>query len=239
MKCKTVLIIFLILICIIVFCISSYIILKDFQEMSENNNYTENLIEGTIQVDDNTNEKSIDWNYLSTINTDIIAWIEIPDTKINYPILKDDNLFYLKHSFNKVYNSNGSIFTTNKNPFEDEETIVYGHNMKNGSMFSSLDKYMNKDFFYTHKNLKIYTPSCNYEGIIFSAYSTGIEAENNKVKSLNLNDRISYYKEMSKFTSETDENITKIVKLSTCSYINAKSSPTDQRYYIIAYLVEI
>ena len=235
MKCK-VLIVLIILFCIIAFSFSFYIIFKDYQEKEESNKDTENLIKETIIVNEGTKEKNIDWNKLKEINKDIIAWIEIPDTIINYPILKDNNLYYLKHSYNKKYNSNGSIFTTNKNPFEEFETLLYGHNMKNGSMFSTLDKYMDENFLYTHQKFKIYTPNENYEATIFSVYSIGVNTESNNIKELNFEERIDYYKKASKITIKADEKITKIVKLSTCSYLNAKTSPTDQRYYIIAYL---
>lgn len=238
MKCK-VLIVLLILICIIAFCFYIFIIFNDFQEKEESNKDTENLIKETIIVNEETEEKNIDWNKLKEINKDIIAWIEIPDTIINYPILKDNNLYYLKHSYNKKYNSNGSIFTTNKNPFEEFETLLYGHNMKNGSMFSILDKYMDEDFLYTHQKFKIYTPNENYEATIFSVYSIGVNTESNNIKKLNFDERIDYYKKASKITIKLDKEITKIVKLSTCSYLNAKTSPTDQRYYIIAYLESI
>ena len=238
MKCK-VLIVLLILICIIAFCFYIFIIFNDFQEKEESNKDTENLIKETIIVNEETEEKNIDWNKLKEINKDIIAWIEIPDTIINYPILKDNNLYYLKHSYNKKYNSNGSIFTTNKNPFEEFETLLYGHNMKNGSMFSILDKYMDEDFLYTHQKFKIYTPNENYEATIFSVYSIGVNTESNNIKKLNFDERIDYYKKASKLTTKSDKEITKIVKLSTCSYLNAKTSPTDQRYYIIAYLESI
>ena len=238
MKCK-VLIVLIILICIIAFSFSFYIIVTDFQEKEESNKDTENLIKETIIVNEGTKEKNIDWDKLKEINKDIIAWIEIPDTIINYPILKDNNLYYLKHSYNKKYNSNGSIFTTNKNPFEEFETLLYGHNMKSGNMFSILDKYMDEDFLYTHQKFKIYTPNENYEATIFSVYSIGVNTESNNIKQLNFDERIDYYKKASKITIKVDKKITKIVKLSTCSYLNTKTSPTDQRYYIIAYLETI
>ena len=239
MKCKKIFIIILILIFLVVFLISIYILLKNLQELNENNENTENLIEETIKIDEETQEKRIDWNYLKTINENIIAWIEIEGTNINYPILKDDSLYYLKHSFDKKYNSNGSIFTTNLFPFEDDETIVYGHNMRNGSMFSKLENYMNKDFLYSHSKFKIYTPNGNYEAKIFSIYSIGIDIEKQNIKLLDFDERLIYYKNASKYKIENNENINKIVKLSTCSYINAKTRPTDQRYYIIASLVLI
>lgn len=235
MKCK-VIIIFSILICISTFAFSICVIFKDFQEKEESNKDTENLIKETIIVNEETEEKNIDWNRLNEINKDIIAWIEIPDTIINYPILKDKNLYYLNHSYNKKYNSNGSIFTTNYKPFEEVETLLYGHNMKNGSMFSTLNKYMDEDYLYTHQKFKIYTPNENYEATIFSVYSIGVNTEANNIKELNFDEKINYYKKASEINIRVDKEITKIVKLSTCSYINARTSPTDQRYYIIAYL---
>ena len=239
MKCKNVSIILLIFILTIVFCISCYILLKDFKEYKESDKSTEKLIEETIEIKEETQERSIDWEYLKSINKDIIAWIEIENTKIDYPILKDKDVYYLKHTFDKKYNSNGSIFTTNSYPFEDKETIVYGHNMKNGSMFSDLGKYLNKDFLNSHFNFKIYTPTCNYEARIFSVYSIGVETESNNIKSLIFEDRIEYYKKASEYNIETDSNIKKIVKLSTCSYLNATTTPTDQRYYIVANLIQL
>lgn len=239
MKCKNVSIILLIFILTIVFCISCYILLKDFKEYKESDKSTEKLIEETIEIKEETQERSIDWEYLKSINKDIIAWIEIENTKIDYPILKDKDVYYLKHTFDKKYNSNGSIFTTNSYPFEDKETIVYGHNMKNGSMFSDLGKYLNKDFLNSHFNFKIYTPTCNYEARIFSVYSIGVETESNNIKSLNFEDRIEYYKKASEYNIETDSNIKKIVKLSTCSYLNATTTLTDQRYYIVANLIQL
>lgn len=230
----------MIIIFLVIFIIVSYLIIKDYFLYKENEKSNNELIENVIETNPDTEESYIDWNYLKFINEDIIGWIEIEDTKINYPILQDNsNLFYLKHSYNKKYSSSGSIFTTNTNPFIDAETIIYGHNMKNGSMFSMLDKYLNKDFLYSHLKIRIYTPTINYEGTIFSVYSTGIEKENNNIKQLDFNERIKYYQKASEYTLDTMNNPTNIVKLTTCSYINAKTRPTDQRYYIIANIIPI
>ena len=106
-------IILIIFVCIIVFCVSIYIILKDFNELNKNNKAIEDLIENTIEINEDTHEKEIDWNSLKSINDDIVGWLEIDGTNISYPILKDKDLYYLKHSFDRKYNSNGSIFTTN------------------------------------------------------------------------------------------------------------------------------
>ena len=244
MKCNKILGILLILIFFVIFSVCLYLFFKDYFELKENNADTQELIDDAIKIiedsKDEDSKTSIDWEYLKSINEDIIGWIEIEGTNINYPILKDtDNLYYLKHSYNRKYNSNGSIFTLDNKPFEIQETLIYGHNMKNKSMFSQLGNYLDNDFLYSHRNIKIYTPIQNYIGKIFSCYSIGIENENNNIKSLDFNDRIKYYKNKSKNKIESTDEIKKVIKLSTCSYINARTHPTNQRYYIIANLIPI
>lgn len=225
-----------IFICIAMLLISSYILIRELKEFKESNSSTLELIEEVITEDTNSKETTIDWNKLKDINEDIIGWIKINDTNIDYPILKDNTeLKYLNHSYNGKYNKNGSIFTLNRKPFNDRITIIYGHNMKSNIMFSELDKYMNKDFFDKHKYFEIYTEECNYKATIFSCYSIGVNQEENNIKLLRFEDEIEYYKNKSKIKSEENiGEIKKIVKLSTCSYINNRTVPTDQRYYIIA-----
>lgn len=216
-----------------------YILLKDFFEYDSNNKEIDNLIESVFIEIPEKEESSIDWNYLKSINEDIIAWIEIENTNINYPILKDSNsLYYLKHNYLKKYNSNGSIFTLENN-FNNNETLIYGHNMRNGTMFSLLGNYLNKDFLFLHQKIKIYTPDSNYEGLIFSCYSIGIATEKNNISNLGFDERIEYYKNASQVKVDNVEIKEKIVKFSTCSYINARTRPTDQRYYIVATLNKI
>lgn len=225
-----------IFICIAMLLISSYILIRELKEFKESNSSTLELIEEVITEDTNSKETTIDWNKLKDINDDIIGWIKINDTNIDYPILKDNTeLKYLNHSYNGKYNKNGSIFTLNRKPFKDRITIIYGHNMKSNIMFSELDKYMNKDFFDKHKYFEIYTEECNYKATIFSCYSIGVNQEENNIKLLRFEDEIEYYKNKSKIKPEENiGEIKKIVKLSTCSYINNHTVPTDQRYYIIA-----
>jgi len=216
--------------------ISLYLLIKDFCEFKESNDANTKLVEEVI-IEDNNEEKSvIDWQKLENINKDIIGWIKIENTNIDYPILKDDDsLKYLNCSYDGKYNKNGSIFTLNNNPFQDDVSIIYGHNMKNGIMFSELGKYMKKDFFDKHKYFIIYTKSHNYKATIFSCYSIGIDEEENNIKLLDFEEEIEYYKKASVYSSkENIGEIKKIVKLSTCSYLNNHTTPTDQRYYIVA-----
>lgn len=191
-----------------------------------------------INEEDKTN--LIDWNKLNEINEDIIGWIKIDDTNINYPILKDDdNLKYMNHSFDGSYNKNGAIFTLNNNPFKDNITTIYGHNMKTNIMFSELSNYMNKEFWHTHSTFSIYTNSKEYIAKVFSCYSTGVDTEENSIRLLDFEEEIEYYKKMSKYSVENIGEIKKIIKLSTCSYLNNHTTPTNQRYYIVANLEEL
>ena len=98
----------------------------------------------------------VDFDSLKAINPDVIGWIQIEGTSISYPIMKGtDNEYYLKHTFEGNYNAAGSIFIdyTNNSNFEDCNTIIYGHNMKNGSMFAALEKYMSEEFYREHPEI--------------------------------------------------------------------------------------
>lgn len=220
----------------------SYILFKEYLEYKESCNSNNDLIEDVVidSKEDEQEEFNIDWEKLETINTDIIGWIKIDNTNINYPILKDnDSLKYLNRSYDGKNNKNGSIFTLNNNPFIDDVTTIYGHNMKSGIMFSNLGKYLDEDFFYEHSIFFIYTKNQNYKATIFSCYSTNVNTEENNLKNLEFNDEIKYYKRKSKIAVNNIDNIEKIIKLSTCSYMNNHTTPTNQRYYIVAKLEKI
>lgn len=224
----------------IILIISSYILIKNFLEYKDSNDSNKELIDEVITKEENKEKIKIDWGKLQKINKDIIGWIKIENTNIDYPILKDNNnLKYLKYSYDGKYNNNGSIFTLNVKPFEENITIVYGHNMKSGLMFSDLSKYIKRDFFNEHSSFEIYTKNQNYKATAFSFYSIGINEEENNIKSLDFDEEIEYYKNKSYFDINNIGKIKKIIKLSTCSYINNHTVPTNQRYYLVAKLEEI
>ena len=136
-------------------------ILNEYCEYQEVNEDIE-LLKRDADVEDEK-KPTINWENLKKKNPDIVGWIKIDGTKIDYPILKDENTFYLNHSYNKTYNANGSIFILDNNLCESNETVIYGHNRLNGIMFSELSKYLEKDFFwqtfrifylYTRKNIQ-------------------------------------------------------------------------------------
>ena len=95
-------------------------------------------------------EIPIDFPSLQAQNPDVYAWIQVPGTEVDYPILQspDDNGYYLDHDINKSEAAAGAIFTENYNTktFEDPNTVIYGHDMKNGSMFGTLREFQNQCF---------------------------------------------------------------------------------------------
>lgn len=103
----------------------------------------------------------------------VYGWIEIPGTKVDYPIVQhpDDNSYYLDKTPDGQSNQEGSIFSEsyNKKDFSDPVTVLYGHNMKNGDMFGELHRYEDRDFFREHRTIHIYTEKKMLEYEVFAA----------------------------------------------------------------------
>ena len=121
----------------------------------------------------------IDWDKLLAENGDIKAWIYSKDTVINYPIVQGkNNSQYLRHLINGEWDMKGTLFFDAgcQEPLEQFNTILYGHNLMDGSMFNSLMDYRNKDGYYAkHKKMEIYTPTKKYDLEIIGA--TKLEAD--------------------------------------------------------------
>lgn len=239
MKFNKIVIIFIVIFTLI-FLVCVILLLKQWKELNDNNADIEELAQNSFKENEKTGEIEIDWDYLKSVNEDIVGWINIENTVINYPILKDNsNLYYLKYNYLKKYNSNGSIITLSNSTFcNSSETIIYGHNMENGSMFSSLSNYLNENFLLSHQKIEIYTPYANYEGIIFSAYTDSV-LEEESISNLSFSEKIEHYISKSEVNINDVSIREKVIKLITCSYINATTNPTNQRYYIIATLNEV
>ena len=111
---------------------------------------------------------------LQAVNPDVYAWITVPGTEIDYPILQhaSDNSYYLMHNIDGSYGYPGCIYTENLNSkdFTDNNTVIYGHNMKNGSMFAQLHKFEDPDFFHENREVLIYLPDEILHYTIFAAH---------------------------------------------------------------------
>ena len=135
---------------------------------------TTEVVEEPETVVEEIAESPIDWEGMWEINEDVYAWITVPGTVIDYPILQHatDNTYYLNYNIDGSYGYPGCIYTENMNSkdFTDNNTVIYGHNMKNGSMFAGLHQYEDGNFFMEHPQVLIYTPEKEFEYTIFAAY---------------------------------------------------------------------
>lgn len=191
-------------------------------------------------------EIPIDFEALKEQNEDVYAWIRIPGTNVDYPVLQDeeDNGYYLSHTIDGVEAIEGSIYTENYNSreFDDPNTVIYGHNMKNGSMFRTLHNYEDKAFFDENREIFIYLPDQILEYRIFAAYVydnrhllLNFDFEDPEVFEQYIDD-IFDIRDVSAHIDTTMEVGTddRILTLSTCN-----AGISTQRYLVQAVLISI
>lgn len=168
-------------------------------------------------------------------NSDIVGWLTIPDTKINYPVMqsKDNPNFYLKHGFDKAYTDYGCPYVSEECDVNkpSDNLIIYGHNMKNGSMFSALNQFKSKDFWEKHRAVYFNTLYEKQTYEIIAVFKTAVYTD--------TADEFRYYRFVDTETSDLfDEYIgavksrsfydtgvsaeygDKLITLSTCEYSN-------------------
>lgn len=127
----------------------------------------------TAAQDESTVFPEVDFEGLSQINPDIVGWLYIPGADISYPVVQgSDNDYYLNRLFDGTRNSSGSIFLDAycASDFSDRHSIIYGHHMKDMSMFTRLMNYKSQAFYNDHPEALLMTPRCNYRIRFFSGY---------------------------------------------------------------------
>lgn len=160
---------------------------------------------------------------LNSENENIIAFIKIDDTRVNYPIVQaQDNSYYVNHNVSGKRRFAGSIFLDcrNKSDFSDRISIIYGHNMRSGSMFGALEKYLDEDFAKSHDKIKITTLSGEY---IYRVFSVLLTKADDSIYALGGDPyksqlAIEQMKKNSVISTSTKPKMTKkVVVLSTCA----------------------
>lgn len=182
---------------------------------------------------------TVDFGALEEEYKDIVAWIYCADSKINYPVVQaEDNSYYLDRLPNGLGSIGGSIFLDyrNKEDFSDFNSVLHGHNMRDGSMFGSLRNYRVQKHFDEHPIMYLLTPEQNYKLEVVAAYVASV---NSYVYSFS-NDELSkqeFLDEMAKATSRSDVPLSlndRYLTLSTCAYDNKNA-----RYVLIGKLWKI
>lgn len=145
---------------------------KDKVAQKKYNEISQSYTVGTTE--DNRPENPIDFTALRERNSEIYAWIVVPNTDIELPILQSfaDDLYYLNKDIDGKYSRLGSLFTQSKNhlDFSDPVTVIYGHNYYSGGMFTNLHYFEDADFFRSNEYFYIYTPTRKLTYKIVSAY---------------------------------------------------------------------
>lgn len=155
---------------------------------------------------------------LQAVNPDIYAWITVPGTVIDYPILQhaSDNTYYLMHNIDGSYGYPGCVYTENMNSkdFTDNNTVIYGHNMKNGSMFAQLHKFEDPDFFNENREVLIYLPD---EVLHYTIFAAHIYDDRHLLYSFDFTDPEVYQKYLDSIFSTRDmsANIDKDITVTT------------------------
>lgn len=189
-------------------------------------------------------DKQLDWNLIKETNGDIYAWIYIPGTNVDYPVVQhpDDNSYYLNHNLDGSEGYPGCIFTENYNTkdFKDKNTVIYGHDMNDRSMFDTLHDYEDETFFQDNRYVYIYTPEKVLVYDVFAAYESTAEhilASHNFVNDVRYQEYLDGVFQMRSMEAHFREGVevgvqNHIITLSTC--IDLKP---DSRYLVQGVLV--
>ena len=189
-------------------------------------------------------ERMIKVENLKKQNSDIVGWLEIPNTNINYPVLQGtDNKYYMTHNYKKQKSKNGSIFLTKDYNWDipSSNLLIFGHNLNNGTMFQDLLKYSNKSFYEKHHTIRFTTVNDDSEYEIISVLKTRVfyQSEKNVFRYyyfINAETEEEYNEFIKNAKKESLYNINatanygdQLITLSTCSY-----HVKDGRFAVIA-----
>ena len=232
-KVKSWIIILFFALFLILFIYSGYKIVKWKIDSDKNNNINAETKENIkIKNEEEPYKYDVDFNKLKKQNSDTVAYLKVKGTDIDYVVVKsnNNNNYYLKHNFNKENNVAGWIFADYRNKFDgtDRNIVVYGHNMKNGSMFGTLKNVLTENWQENEQNLKIVfiTERKEYLFQVFSTYS--IKAEEYYINT-EFESNQSYTEFLNTIKNRSNHNynveispIDKVLTLSSCNSDGSK-----------------
>lgn len=199
----------------------------------DNNSSGEN--DGQDQSKEGNYVNSANEEELKSINSDYKMWIQIENTNINYPVVQgSDNDYYLKHNFRKESNISGTVFVESANDIDNDKNIIlYGHNMRNGTMFNNITNYREESFFNEDNKINIIMNNTLYEYEAFSVYVKNVSEVNLAIGFASEDEFINYaYNEAEESLYKKDVDFSaedNLITLVTCSY-----EFTDARTIVVA-----
>ena len=173
-----------------------------------------------------TKQTVIDFDVLKKTNPDVVSWITIPGTNIDYPVLQGkDNNQYLHKDMEGKDSAAGAIFLDHGDEADlsSRHNIIYGHHMKNGTMFKDIVRYKDQQYFDEHQNITIYTPDREIHLKALAAVVTSPDAIRRKIDFQSQKEFTSYIEEMSKGAKAfaavpKGVTIRRLYSFVTCSY---------------------
>ena len=218
------------------------------EELKEESDLLNTIDIEKSDVPEEITERMLQVKELQKENTDIVGWIEVEGTNINYPVLQgDDNSYYMNHNYKKEENTYGSIFLDKDYDWSipSSNLLMYGHNLQDGSLFHDILNYKDQSYYEEHPIIRFTTDEedCEYE-IIAAFYSRVyykseknvfryyyfVNAENEE----EYNEFVNDAKEASIYdTGKTAEYGDQLMTLSTCSY-----HTEDGRFAVVARKIE-
>lgn len=204
-------------------------------------------VKQSLVIDEPKSKNKVDWEKAKKEYPTIQAWIEIPGTKIDYPILQgEDNSYYLNRDYKGDWDFLGSIFMDYRQDpdfSKNLNTFIYGHTVDTrweSPKFGELANYYDEKFFNEHRTVYIYTPNKVYEGTVFGVHSDSADTRSREMEFLNQTDFLSYAKFMKDNSSVKNDfdvsNIKNMITLWACTeaeitntngeYVNSNLSRT-------------
>lgn len=235
----------ILVIALVVFAFSAYKLISIYSEYYKGGKEYDNVVEEAIEVQTPKGEETekdqeeqkpkvhaslkVDFEKLQKANKDVVAWIQFDEPeRISYPVVKGvDNDKYLSTTFEGKKNSSGAIFmdANNSEEFADRNTFIYGHNMKNGSMFGQLRKFKAKDYYEQNPYFYIYTP--DGKEVKYQIFAVCIVEDTSRSYTRFYNndeeylDYLKYIKSIARYDTGVELTAeSNIISLSTCTNVS-------------------
>ena len=224
----------------------AYIInhLEEGEEIKQESDLLNTIEIEETQVTPQKTERMLQIEKLQEQNSDIVGWIEVEGTNINYPVLQgEDNSYYMNHNYKKEENTYGSIFLDKDYDWSipSSNLLLYGHNLQNGELFHDILNYKDKSYYEEHPVIRFTTEKEDSEFEIISAFYSRVyyKSETNVFRYYyfinadneeEYNEFVENAKEASIYdTGKTAEYGDQLITLSTCSY-----HTEDGRFAVVA-----